>query len=148
MPPTSQPYSMRAGFTLQVTFGCLFEELRHAVGRAQRGPDLQAAVQSDRELYNWALHRITAVRPRRKSPRLPDISRRRSHKPMQVAPDGARGRPANTAQDMLMLDLRRALLAAGLPNGFKANDENLLSEVMGARAPCSASLCEEDRRCI
>jgi hypothetical protein len=111
----------------------LFEELLHAVGRAKPGPDLQAAAQSDRKGYDWMFHHITAVRSRRKPIRAPDIARPEQHKSMQVAPVG-RGRPGNTAQDLLMLDIRRALGAAGLPRGFKAGDENLLSEVLRACA--------------
>jgi hypothetical protein len=93
---------------------------------------LQAAAQLDRKGNEWMFHQITAARARRKPVRAPDIARR-EHKSMQVAPVGP-GRPANTAQDLLMHDVRRALAAADLPSGFKAGDENLLSEVLRACA--------------
>jgi len=110
----------------------LLEELGHAVGRAKAGPDLETAAELDRIGLDWAHDRIFGNRSRRKPVPAPDINRRKG-KPLQTPPAG-RGRPANTAQDLLMRDVRQALGAAGLPKGFKTGYETLLTEVVRACA--------------
>lgn len=110
----------------------LLDALGEAVGRAKAGPDLQAAAELDRKGMDWAKDTIFGKRSRRKPVPAPDINRR-GRKPLQTPPT-TRGRPANTAQDLLMRDVRQALDTAGLPHGFSTGHQTLLTEVVHACA--------------
>jgi hypothetical protein len=123
----------------------LADGLADAIGRAMSGPDLEAAAQLDRKGQSWLRRRLEAKRSRQKPVQLPNIGKNRSA--MQVPPLGA-GRPGNTAQDLLLHDVRKALLAVGLPNGFKGGAENLLSDVLRACADAAQLALPQDLKHI